>query len=277
MLPILFAAYGAVFVAEIVGDKLLYTTGVLATRYRTAPILCGMAIAFMAKMGVAVLVGKAISKLPPLVVAAITTVNLFAIAYVLWRKPDRGDSKKDYPASRAMMVSFAAIFFSEWGDIGRRHPGGALPRAARGLDWGGGRHGHQRRAGGFRRRRHPAVDPVARFTKNGALRGGGCAAPPRLALRGRDLIQPKNRSPFGGHRSSDRAPVFAVSPLSASRGGGIPSPLTPACRLFPSSHSVTDPPNATAHGLVFPTICRVQKKGPTLQIYRVHAVATGVP
>ena len=65
MLPILFATYGAVFVAEIVGDKLLYTTGVLATRYRTVPILCGMAVAFMAKMGVAVLVGKAISKLPP--------------------------------------------------------------------------------------------------------------------------------------------------------------------------------------------------------------------
>ena len=119
MLPILFATYGAVFVAEIVGDKLLYTTGVLATRYRTAPIMSGMAIAFMAKMGVAVLVGKAISKLPPLLVAAITTVNFFAIAYALWRKPDRKESKKEYPASRAMMVSFAAIFFSEWGDVGQ--------------------------------------------------------------------------------------------------------------------------------------------------------------
>ena len=119
MLPVLSAAYGAVFVAEIVGDKLLYTTGVLATRYRTAPILCGVAIAFMAKMGVAVLVGKAVSKLPPVVVAAMTTVNFFAIAYALWRKPDREESRKDYPASRAMMVSFAAIFFSEWGDIGQ--------------------------------------------------------------------------------------------------------------------------------------------------------------
>jgi putative Ca2+/H+ antiporter (TMEM165/GDT1 family) len=69
MLPVLFATYGAVFVAEIVGDKLLYTTGVLATRYPTLPILCGMAVAFMAKMAVAVLVGKAISTLPPLVVA----------------------------------------------------------------------------------------------------------------------------------------------------------------------------------------------------------------
>jgi putative Ca2+/H+ antiporter (TMEM165/GDT1 family) len=119
MLPILFAAYGAVFAAEIAGDKVLYTPSVLAARYRTAPILCGMAIAFMAKMGVAVLVGKAISKLPPLVVAAVTTVNFFAIAYALWRKPNRGESKKDSPASRAMMVSFAAIFFSEWGDFGQ--------------------------------------------------------------------------------------------------------------------------------------------------------------
>jgi putative Ca2+/H+ antiporter (TMEM165/GDT1 family) len=119
MLPILFAAYGTVFVAEIVGDKLLYTTGVLATRYRTMPVLCGMAIAFMAKMGVAVLVGEAASKLPPMVVAAMTTVNFFAIAYALWRKPDRRESKNDYPASHAMMVSFAAIFFSEWGDIGQ--------------------------------------------------------------------------------------------------------------------------------------------------------------
>jgi putative Ca2+/H+ antiporter (TMEM165/GDT1 family) len=119
MLPILFATYGAVFVAEIVGDKLLYTTGVLATRYRTVPILCGMVLAFMAKMAVAVAVGKAVSTLPPLLVAAITTVNFFAIAFFLWRKPEKQERQKEYPASRAVMVSFAAIFFSEWGDVGQ--------------------------------------------------------------------------------------------------------------------------------------------------------------
>ena len=73
MIPVLFATYAAVFVAEIVGDKLLYTTGVLATRYRTVPIMIGMLIAFMAKMAVAVVVGNAISKLPPLAVAALTS------------------------------------------------------------------------------------------------------------------------------------------------------------------------------------------------------------
>ena len=121
MFPILFATYVAVFVAEIVGDKLLYTTGVLATRYRTTPILFGMAVAFMAKMAVAVLLGKAISTfLPRPVVAALTAINFCAIAYVLWRKPDKREVKnKEYPASRAALVSFAAIFFSEWGDVGQ--------------------------------------------------------------------------------------------------------------------------------------------------------------
>jgi putative Ca2+/H+ antiporter (TMEM165/GDT1 family) len=120
MIAILFAAYGAVFVAEIVGDKLLYTTGVLATRYRTVPIMIGMLIAFMAKMAVAVALGSAISKLPPLLVAALTSVSFIGVAITLWRKPaERASSEKDRRSSRAAMVSFAAIFFSEWGDVGQ--------------------------------------------------------------------------------------------------------------------------------------------------------------
>jgi len=119
MLPIFFATFGTVFVAEIVGDKLLYTTGVLAARYRTAPILLGMVAAFMAKMGAAGLLGRAIAKLPPLVLAAFTAINFFTIALVLWRKADKAASNREYPASRAAMVSFAAIFFSEWGDVGQ--------------------------------------------------------------------------------------------------------------------------------------------------------------
>jgi Ca2+/H+ antiporter, TMEM165/GDT1 family len=122
MIAILIATYGAVFVAEIVGDKLLYTTGVLATRYRTVPIMIGMLIAFMAKMAVAVAVGSAISKLPPLLVAALTSVSFIGVAITLWRKPaERSSTEKerDNRASRAALVSFAAIFFSEWGDVGQ--------------------------------------------------------------------------------------------------------------------------------------------------------------
>ena len=120
MLVIFFATFGAVFLAEIVGDKLLYTTGVLAARYRTAPIMIGMAAAFMAKMGVAVLVGEAISKLPRLLVAGITAASFIGVAITLWRKDDQYRQERDkHKAHRAAMVSFAAIFLSEWGDVGQ--------------------------------------------------------------------------------------------------------------------------------------------------------------
>jgi len=121
MIPVLFATYGAVFEAEIVGDKLLYTTGVLATRYRTVPVMVGMVIAFMVKMAVAVALGSVIAKLPPLLVAALTSVSFIGVAVTLWRKPVErtATEKKEGRASKAAMVSFAAIFFSEWGDVGQ--------------------------------------------------------------------------------------------------------------------------------------------------------------
>jgi putative Ca2+/H+ antiporter (TMEM165/GDT1 family) len=120
MLPLFLATYGAVFVAEIVGDKLLYTTGVLAARYRTVPIMLGMALAFMLKMGVAVVVGEQIGKLPPLLVAAITMLSFIGVAIMLWRKDvQRSEGRRDSGLTKAMMVSFAAIFFSEWGDVGQ--------------------------------------------------------------------------------------------------------------------------------------------------------------
>ena len=121
MLGLFFATYGAVFLAEIAGDKLLYTTGFLATRYRPVPIMIGMAVAFMAKMAVAVAVGEAISKLPPLLVAAVTATSFIGVAYTVWRKPLRKTEgkKEDHTAGKAAMVSFAAIFFSEWGDVGQ--------------------------------------------------------------------------------------------------------------------------------------------------------------
>jgi putative Ca2+/H+ antiporter (TMEM165/GDT1 family) len=120
MISIFFATYAAVFIAEIVGDKLLYTTGVLATRYRTASVVIGMLIAFMAKMGVAVAIGSAIAKLPPLLVAAVTSLSFIGVAIALWRKPVEGKSgEKDQRYSKGALVAFAAIFFSEWGDVGQ--------------------------------------------------------------------------------------------------------------------------------------------------------------
>jgi len=76
-------------------------------------------MAFMAKMGAAVLIGSLIANLPPLLVASITAINFFVIALAVWHKADSKRSEKQYPSSRAVIVSFAAVFFSEWGDVGQ--------------------------------------------------------------------------------------------------------------------------------------------------------------
>jgi Ca2+/H+ antiporter, TMEM165/GDT1 family len=121
VITVFLATYAAVFLAEIAGDKLLYTTGVLSSRYRPLPIMVGVTIAFMVKMAVAVAAGEWVSHLPPLVVAGLTAVSFIGVAYTVWRKPTvpRTKKKEDHTAGKAALVSFAAIFFSEWGDVGQ--------------------------------------------------------------------------------------------------------------------------------------------------------------
>lgn len=120
LLPLFLATYGAVFIAEIVGDKLLYTTGILATRYRSVSVIAGMALAFMCKMSVAVAVGAAITRLPRTLVAAVTGASFIGVAIAIWRKPDvRAPKAKDSAVLKGAAVAFATIVLSEWGDVGQ--------------------------------------------------------------------------------------------------------------------------------------------------------------
>jgi putative Ca2+/H+ antiporter (TMEM165/GDT1 family) len=125
VLEIFLTTYGGVFLAEIVGDKLLYTSGVLATRYRWGPIVCGMTLAFMAKMSVAVAVGVLVGRLlPPWLVAVLTAVSFVGVAIAMWRKPDlRAPKEKDSRILRGAAVAFLTIFLSEWGDKGMMSAG----------------------------------------------------------------------------------------------------------------------------------------------------------
>ena len=121
MFAVFIATYAAVFIAEIAGDKLLYTTGVLAIRYRSLPIVLGMALAFMLKMGAAVMLGSVIAQLPKPVIAALTAASFIGVMIVLWRKnddlPGAADPKSDKLAAPTL-VTFATIFLSEWADVG---------------------------------------------------------------------------------------------------------------------------------------------------------------
>jgi putative Ca2+/H+ antiporter (TMEM165/GDT1 family) len=57
-LPLFATVYSAVFAAELVADKTLYTISMLAGRCRPMLLACGFGLAFMVKMLAAVLFGR---------------------------------------------------------------------------------------------------------------------------------------------------------------------------------------------------------------------------
>ena len=119
---LLAAVYFTVLVAELVGDKTLYTLGTLATRFRAGPILAGASLAFGLKMLAAVLLGRLLAELPGAVVAGFSGATFFSMALAIWlKKPKAAPEVEGSPPrwSRAVIVSFAAIFFPEWGDAGQ--------------------------------------------------------------------------------------------------------------------------------------------------------------
>ena len=122
MISVFLAAYAAVFAAEIVGDKLLYTTSVLATRYRFAPILGGVAMAGALKMAAAVAIGRSISNWPRPLLAGMTACTAFGVASAMWRGSavsDVAETGDAASATEGVAMSFASVFLSEWGDVGQ--------------------------------------------------------------------------------------------------------------------------------------------------------------
>ena len=112
--------YLAVLAAEVVGDKFLYTTGILATRYRPTPMMLGIALAFMVKMGAAVIIGDTIAGLPRSLLATITAVGVVWICIRFWRSSEGVQRQRTSSAgSEAVIVSFGSVLFSEWADFGQ--------------------------------------------------------------------------------------------------------------------------------------------------------------
>ncbi|MEP6569461.1 MAG: TMEM165/GDT1 family protein [Acidobacteriota bacterium] len=122
MFYILLATYGTVLLSELIGDKSIYTIGSLAMRFRPVYVFIGFTAAFMTKMLLAILLGRIIAELPTSLVAITSTVTFFVAALIIWfkksdDKPVAGEQEKHF--SRAVLIAFAAILFSEWGDVGQ--------------------------------------------------------------------------------------------------------------------------------------------------------------
>lgn len=119
---LLLATYGTILVSELVGDKSIYTISSLAMRFRPLYVFCGFTAAFMIKMSVAVMLGQVIAELPRSVLSLTSAAVFFLTASVIWfKKTDGGTALNEHENyfTRTALISFAAVLFSEWADIGQ--------------------------------------------------------------------------------------------------------------------------------------------------------------
>lgn len=117
----LLLSYWTVLVAELVGDKSIYTVTSLAMRFRPLVVYGAISAAFLAKMGVAVLFGRLLGRLPLPWTSAISAATFFGSAVWIWRRGEEPRADLAEPPSwlGAAAVSFFAIFLSEWADFGQ--------------------------------------------------------------------------------------------------------------------------------------------------------------
>jgi Ca2+/H+ antiporter, TMEM165/GDT1 family len=123
VISIILMAYWTILVVELIGDKAIYTITSLASRYSPSRVYIGVSIAFAAKMLVAVLFAQLLLRVPVSISASVSATILFLTAAALWMKPSEpsslGQVGEPSSSSSGYVVAFAAIFFSEWGDVGQ--------------------------------------------------------------------------------------------------------------------------------------------------------------
>jgi Ca2+/H+ antiporter, TMEM165/GDT1 family len=119
---LLLVAYWSVFVAELVGDKSIYTVSSLTLRFRRLIVFGAMVCAFAAKMFTAILLGRVIVQLNSRWTDLVSACAFFLSAMLIWFGEDEAVTNKsavDNSWSRAAVISFGSLFFTEWGDPGQ--------------------------------------------------------------------------------------------------------------------------------------------------------------
>jgi len=118
---VLVTSYWTVLVAELIGDKSIYTVASLTLRFRARPVLFGMTAAFGGKMLAAVLFGQLLMQLPARWVTALSAAVFFGAGLFIWfRKPESRPAEIGAHAwSHGALVTFGSLFLTEWADPGQ--------------------------------------------------------------------------------------------------------------------------------------------------------------
>ena len=119
---LLLVSYWTVLIAELVGDKSIYTVSSLTLRFRPFIVFGALVCAFASKMLAAVLLGRVIVQMNSGWTDLVSACAFFVSATLIWF--DEHETPMDKPDmnvswSRAALISFGSLFFTEWGDPGQ--------------------------------------------------------------------------------------------------------------------------------------------------------------
>jgi putative Ca2+/H+ antiporter (TMEM165/GDT1 family) len=114
------AVFWSVFVAELIGDKTIYTVTSLALRFRAAMVLVIIVLVYSVKMGVAVLFGGVITRLQSPLVTLISACAFFASAILIALRRPEGVPQAEGARWRSGAVTcITSLLLTEWGDPGQ--------------------------------------------------------------------------------------------------------------------------------------------------------------
>jgi putative Ca2+/H+ antiporter (TMEM165/GDT1 family) len=119
---VVLVAFWTVFVAELVGDKSIYTVTSLSLRFRAGIVITAITAAFAGKMLAAVLLGKVIAQLHSPWTDVLSAVAFFFSALYIWYKePEPAAAEGPVSAGwwHAAVVCVSSLFLTEWGDPGQ--------------------------------------------------------------------------------------------------------------------------------------------------------------
>jgi Ca2+/H+ antiporter, TMEM165/GDT1 family len=125
-LAVIGIAFAVTFLAEL-PDKSMFTSLVLATRYRAVVVWIGAAAAFAVQMAIAVTAGRLLALLPgrvvDAVVAGLFVAGALYLGFASFRQRDRDGAdaarqgQQPTPEWRVAGTAFALVFIAEWGDV----------------------------------------------------------------------------------------------------------------------------------------------------------------
>jgi putative Ca2+/H+ antiporter (TMEM165/GDT1 family) len=113
------AVYWSVLVAELIGDKSIYTVTSLALRFPRRIVMSALVTAYSVKMACAAFIGGLLLRLPGRTLTLVSALGFLVSAVVISVHREEETAPAEFGWHRGAIACFASLFVTEWADPGQ--------------------------------------------------------------------------------------------------------------------------------------------------------------